>query len=513
MALPAGLPKYTLGWGVLDWGSTYLAHPDGDLAGRPWVFTAEQAKFVLWFYAVDEHGAWIYRRAVLERPKGWGKSPFAAALAACELLGPTKFAGFDAQGRAVGRPVPNSLVQIAAISEAQVENSYNPLMEMLSLGKADSAYDLDIGQTRIKTTHNRGIFKVTASPASREGAQSTFIIADETHLWTPAQHGHDLAAVCRRNLAKKGGRLLETTNAHVPGQQSVAEASHDYALLIENNKVEETGLLFDSRRTTCENIYDQKQFMEAVTYVYGDAVWIDKNRLWREVNDPANTESEIRRFYLNELHRGDTQWIRPSLWRAVGRDNLKLKKSDKFALGFTGQARNGAAALSAVRLTDMAVFHLKMWEKPADAPRDWEVNYREVDSVVRKWLARLGPSCFLLANPWNYQDIVGRWAVDFEGQVEAFWTNQKLNFTKAVEQFEEAVYTERLIHDNNPDLARHIDNCHVEDTTAGHTIRKEMDHSKNYISAAQAAVIAYEAAQLSIAEGALKEKDATLYTF
>src|SRR6185369_17413190 len=103
------------------------------------------------------------------------------------------------------------------------------------------------------------------------------------------------------------------------------------------------------------------------------------------------------------------------------------------------------------------------WEKPADGPRDWEVNYREVDSVVRKWLSKLGSACFLLANPWNYQDIVGRWAVDFEGQVEAFWTNQKLNTTKAVEQFEEAVYQNRLIHDGDPNLARHIENSHVEE--------------------------------------------------
>lgn len=513
MSLPTGLPQYTLGWGVLDWASTYLAHPDGDLAGVPWVFTAEQARFVLWFYAIDPEGKYLYRRAVLERPKGWGKSPFAAALAATELLGPTRFAGFNADGKAVGRPVPNSLVQIAAISEAQVENSYNPLMEMLALGEAINSYHIDIGQTRIKTTHNRGIYKVTASPASREGSQSTFIVADETHLWTPAQHGHELAAVLRRNLAKKGGRLLETTNAHVPGQQSVAEQSHDYAILIEEDRIEETGLLFDSRRTTCDNIYEKEQFMKAVNYVYGDAIWIDKTRLWREVNDPANPEAEIRRFYLNELHRGDTQWIRPSVWNEVKNEDLKLKKSDKFSLGFTGQARNGAAALVAVRLTDMSVFLVKLWEKPSDAPRDWEVNYREVDAVVRKWLTRLKPSCYLLANPWNYQDIVGRWSVDFEGQVDAFWTNQKLNTTKAVEQFEEAVYTHRLSHTGDGDLARHVENCHVEETSEGHTIRKETDHSKNYISAAQAAVIAYEAAQQSIAEGALKEIDATLYGF
>jgi len=73
MAIPTGLPEFTLGWDVLDWCSTYLAHPDGDMMGSQWIFTDEQARFVLWFYALDEEGRYFYRRALLERPKRMGK--------------------------------------------------------------------------------------------------------------------------------------------------------------------------------------------------------------------------------------------------------------------------------------------------------------------------------------------------------------------------------------------------------------------------------------------------------
>ncbi len=68
------LPDLSLGWGVLDWCSTYLAQPDGANKGDTWTFTNEQARFLIHFYAVDENGKFKYRRAILERVKGWGKA-------------------------------------------------------------------------------------------------------------------------------------------------------------------------------------------------------------------------------------------------------------------------------------------------------------------------------------------------------------------------------------------------------------------------------------------------------
>lgn len=66
------LPAKSLGWGVLDWCSTYLAQPDGATKGDTWQFTNEQARFLVHFYAVDDYGKFLYRRAILERVKGWG---------------------------------------------------------------------------------------------------------------------------------------------------------------------------------------------------------------------------------------------------------------------------------------------------------------------------------------------------------------------------------------------------------------------------------------------------------
>lgn len=62
------LPERTLGWEALGWIAEWLLLPDGS----PWIATPEQARFVLWFYAIDERGWFLYQNAFLQRMKGWG---------------------------------------------------------------------------------------------------------------------------------------------------------------------------------------------------------------------------------------------------------------------------------------------------------------------------------------------------------------------------------------------------------------------------------------------------------
>lgn len=61
------LPEKTLGWQILGWCSSYLRNEDGE----SWSFTLEQARFILWWYAVDDRGRFVYRTGVLQRLKGW----------------------------------------------------------------------------------------------------------------------------------------------------------------------------------------------------------------------------------------------------------------------------------------------------------------------------------------------------------------------------------------------------------------------------------------------------------
>src|SRR5690554_6405745 len=120
---PEGLPELTLGWQILGWTREYLLQPDGPNAGEPWVFTDEQARFVLWFYAIDQRGRFVYPYAMLRRMKGWVKDPMAAALCCVEFVGPCRFGGFNRSCEPVGVRHPSAWVQFAAVSREQTRNT------------------------------------------------------------------------------------------------------------------------------------------------------------------------------------------------------------------------------------------------------------------------------------------------------------------------------------------------------------------------------------------------------
>lgn len=524
MALPNEIPKLTLGWGVLNWCSTWLRQPDGNRnheAGSAWRFTREQALFILHFYAINENGDWLYDRAVLERPKGWGKSPLLAALCCAEMLGPVAFSHFNPDGTPVGKQMPSALIQIAAISEDQTDNTLALVGEMLG-GRAQAHYRLTILLSQITAPGLRKIMRVTASPRSREGNRPTFVVMDETHLWLPVEKGPELADVLTRNLTKRDGRSVETTNAPVPGQGSVAEMSHDYNDQIESGVVDDPRLLFDSRTVTIKDIYDKEAAFEALIYVYGDAAdpetgWINLERVWRYINDPARREWDLRRFYFNQLVQEETQWIKEDQWEKAKVDTRPLKKQDLITLGFAAVRRNGAAALVAYRAKDGVLFNLGLWEKPGNLAKnvEWELPVARVDARVRKWLAKDNVR-YMCANPWTMQDVVGQWFADFEDIGEGIWLNQHLKQAKMVDQFENAILSDppTIHHPGDPGLTRHLLNAHIEEKITGYVLRKDREHSTKYIAGAQAAILAYQAYMIATDKGLLKPPpDRQIYGF
>jgi hypothetical protein len=84
--LPVGWPVdqgvKSAGPDVLAWSEETLVQPDGDQAGDPWRWRQSQARYISWWYALDEDGLYLWRRGQVVLPKGGGKSPAAAALAA-----------------------------------------------------------------------------------------------------------------------------------------------------------------------------------------------------------------------------------------------------------------------------------------------------------------------------------------------------------------------------------------------------------------------------------------------
>ncbi len=180
----------TLGWTVGEWIEAYCVIPDGDHAGEAYRLTDEMWTFLAHFYrlrlgaqAGQRAPAFVYRRGQLVRPQKWGKGPFSAALVCGEGVGPVLFDGWDADGEPVGRPWPTPLIQITANSEDQTANVYAALQPMIELGPL-ADFIPDTGDTRINLPGGGRIDPVTSRARTRLGQRVTFVVQDETGLWT-----------------------------------------------------------------------------------------------------------------------------------------------------------------------------------------------------------------------------------------------------------------------------------------------------------------------------------------
>jgi hypothetical protein len=398
----------SLGWGVAVWMQTYLLDPEG--AG-PFTLTREQLNFLLWFYAVDETGHFRYRRATLRRAKGWGKSPLLAAIALAEFAGPVRFWHFDENGFAVGEAQSMPVVQIAGIAFSQTKNTMDVVRAMAqSPALADlCGFDANsIGLTRIISPDGAQIYPITASARAQEGARPTFIIMDETHHWTESNRGWDLADVIRRNLTKVDARSIETTNAHEPGEDSVAEKSYLAYLQQREGKTLDETILYDCREAPGDiDLGDPEQVREGLIAAYGDAHWVNLDRILSEIYDPNTAPEEARRFYLNQIVASADSWVAPHEWGANEHADLRplkfglpdkrlgWKQGDTVALGFDGSLTDDSTALVATRIDDGAAFLLAIWEKP-EGPRgrNWEVPKDQVRDTVANVFARLDVIAF-----------------------------------------------------------------------------------------------------------------------
>lgn len=229
---PDGLPKInrTLAPSVIAWVHEHLLQPDGPDAGEPWRYTPEQARFIAWWYAIDDSGRFLYRRGTLRRMKGWGKDPVLATIAAVELCGPCRFAGWTPKDFPTATPHPAPWIQVAATSKDQTRNTMTLFPGMFS-AETMAEYSVDMGKELIYAHRGRGrIEAVTSSPAALEGGRPSLVIKNENQHWTRSNDGHKMSEVIDRNLAKSrdgAARAIAITNAHEPGLDSDAERDWD----------------------------------------------------------------------------------------------------------------------------------------------------------------------------------------------------------------------------------------------------------------------------------------------
>lgn len=514
----------TLGFVVLDWMMGVLAASDRP-EYEPFTPTNEQALFVLRYYQVDRPGRRRqYRRGVYSRPKGSGKSPLLAAMAAAEGLADVVPDGYDSKGQLVGRPwssLRTPWVQLLAVSEDQTRNAWMPLLEMLREGPAIDLYPgLEPMETFVNLPDKGRIEFVTSAATSREGNRPVFAVLDQTEEWKPSNGGVRLAATVRRNLGKTNGSSVESPNAYEPGAASVAEDSAEYWRRIRDGSVKDEGLLYDHREAPPEtDMADRESLLAGLRFVYGESAadaggWVDLERIVAEIWDPATDPQDSRRFYLNQVTHASDSWISQPEW--VGcTDATKVVGKEPVTLGFDGSRSRAkgvtdATALIGCRVSDGHLFELGVWEQPpGPAGAGWSVPVVEVEAAVTQAFERYEVVGFF-ADPSKWESYIAQWEARWHRRLRVkasqqhpieWWMHRQAPVVRALEQFHSAVVDAELTHDGSYALTRHVLNARRRPVSAGTLIFKEHPDSSRKIDAAVAAVLAWEARLGAIAAG------------
>jgi hypothetical protein len=493
---PVGLPAHTLGWDVLAWTAENLQQPDGPGTGTPWVYTDEQARFILWWYAIGQDGRFLFRRGMLRRIKGWGKDPVGATLCAVELCGPCRFDGW-AGGRPIAVAHPSPWIVTAAVSLDQTKNTMT-LFPSLFTDDAIADYGIDIGKEIIYT--RRGMLEaVTSSPKAIEGKRTTFALKNETHHWVENNEGIRMAEVIERNNTKaRGGmaRSLAISNGHNPGEGSDAE------LDFEAFQASQTGrggrdFLYDSLEAPDGiDITDPDQVRAGLIAARGDSTWLDLETHVATILDPKSREGLSRRFYFNQIVAGEDVWLKRADWDALAAPR-EVPDGTPIVLGFDGSDSDDWTALRA-ETEDGYQFTPRFREGPLMI---WDpqqhggyVPRGQVNAAVAELHSR-----YKVVRQYNdppfWQSEIDEWAARFGDKVVVRWaTFRTRQMAEALERFRTDVYTVKFHHDGCLITSKHVANAHSDPRPQGLLIRKDKPVSKNKIDAVMSSALTHEAA-------------------
>lgn len=532
------LPDRTIGWDVLSWISEYVNTPGGhddperlrlliemSESGIPinenmFIPTDEQVRLILWWYAVDERGEYVYREGVVRRLKGWGKDPFSAALALAELCGPVAFSHFDSDGEPVGKARGAAWITVAAVSQDQTKNTFSLFPVMISR-KLKAEYGLDVNRFIIYSAAGGRIEAATSSPASMEGNRPTFVIQNETQWWgcgpdNKVNEGHAMASVIEGNMTKvPGARTLSICNAHIPGTETIAEKAYIEWQDVQSGKSVDTGMMYDALEAPADTPVSEipsesedpagfvagvQKLREGIIVARGDSRWLPVEDIIKSILSTKNLVTESRRKFLNQVNAAEDSWLSPQEWDRIAVPGAKLEPKEKITLGFDGSKSNDWTALVACRVSDGTLFLIRAWDP---ARFGGEVPREDVDAVVRSCFERYDVVAFR-ADVKEFEAYVDQWgrALKKRLKVNASPNNpvafdmrgQQKRFAFDCERLEDAVIEREVAHDGNPVLRQHVLNAKRHPTSYDAvSIRKATKDSSKKIDAAVCAVLAYGA--------------------
>lgn len=543
----------SLGFLVMDWINAHCVIPEGDNAGAPFVPTLDHRVWLANWYEVrtaakpgERNVAFRYRTGQWMAAQKVGKSPGVAAETCAEFVGPTLFDGRAEEERAflcsdigcscgwgtdksdfaphvfeigepLGRPWSTPRIQLAAVVEDQVENTWGALIPMIDDGPLANLIP-KTGEAFIRHPNkNRDsrVEIVTSKADGKLGARISAGRCDETGLWTDSNKMKKFMRTLRRGAAGMGGRVSESTNPYDPSESSQAQETHESkrADVYKHHFPPPAHLRFDLK----------KDRNDIFRWNYASSSWVDIRSIEAESSALAELNAaEAERFFGNRIVAGSGSWMDIGKWQARvadGKDGRRptvfVSPRTRVALGFDGSDNNDHTAIQLETLdfhSFTPIYGAAGSERPTYwNPADWNgrVPRAEVNAAIDH-LASEFEIVRAYCDPMFWETEIDSWAQKYgESKFIKWATNRPTQMHASLERFRTDVYNQdsTFSHDGDADTLVHMRNAIVRARDVNkltgvrqYIIGKPADHQK--IDKTMSAVLAHEAAADAIADGA-----------
>jgi phage terminase large subunit-like protein len=210
------------------------------------------------------------------------------------------------------------------------------------------------------------------------------------------------------------------------------------------------------------------------------------------------SESNFRRYRLGQWAQPDEAWMPRAMWDSCADPESLIEEGASVCLGFDGSVSGDATALVAVSTgTPARVELVAIWERDDSTPEGWKVDKVAVENAIRRACQRWQVAEIAADEAW-YHGMLER-LLD-EGFPIVKFPQTAARMAPATTKLFDAVAEQRITHNGDPRLARHITNAVAKVEARGVRLVKEFRRSTKHIDAAIALVMAFERSTQAEAE-------------
>lgn len=449
---------------VAEFAEHFCRHTKGRWAGEPLVFEDWQRAFLDEAFKLDADGKRVYSRVLFGLPRKCGKSTLAAAIA-------LYMAAADGE--------PGAEVVIAAGSREQAAIVFDQARAFVETNP-DFEDLFDAQRFVIYGPDNATIKRIAADGKMQHGLNISAAIVDELHSFQSPRQEELWNALTTGSGAREQPLIFAITTAGYD-KNTVLGRLFDAGVRLEH--VERTPGLTIARDEASGFLMwwygldsEEQAEDEEAWRLANPASWITPKVLRAQADSPTVDELAFRRLHLNMWTKTRDAWLPAGLWESLRSAEEIPDGADVIVAADVALVNDSTAIAVAHKLDDGRIaVKAKVWAAREDAVAHVILPGGRVDLEVIEDHIRA------LAQRYNVREVVydprfferSAQTLSDEGLMVAPVDQSSRRMLEAYAAFYQACREERVTHDGDEVLARHVESVQGVMTDRGWKISRQ----------------------------------------